>query len=670
MPDILIGNIRGPQGETGPANELLGQSYQFCESDSGTEVPDGPWLDNPPEETHQGMYYWCRNTLTWESGPETEIYAVGYAGRDGEFNGIELVQALETRVKDLETRVTPIKNGGTESTTVEGAQAKLGITKLRTDMEAADKTLQANIDAINDYTTGINLLRGTRDFRQGTTPFKGLFSDGFTFIGNSGAISTYKDDNGFTVIKPIDGSTSLSYFATSAVAGIKSGDVYTLSFDVMFDSSGTVTSSSVLGVISEYSSSSTGVTNANKNLISVTPSYLGITDLSKNTWHSVSITVVIDDNYKDALSHFGAYFYTYRDGAAYQYRKFALNKGRNNHQIWSMAPADIAAEPINDETTGVNLLRGTRDFTLASVTMPNNRDGFYNAGGANYTFSRDEQGFMVATYNGRESSAKYLYLSTVYGLEKETKYTFSFEIKFNEAYSGNIAQIVHRSGANTGKNTYTINTSAIGSTIETGKWYTVTVPITLTAAMADDDYIGGWFYFSTANVSFKKPVLCKGDINNQIYSMAPADIASASLFDSAKPSFLGIIPAENVIQSNHNMNTYSTPGVYVCPTQSIANTLENSPLSGGFRLEVTMMGNNTNFVWQKAIENSDKLTEYVRFSSNGGASWTVWRQTYGNTTVTPYEGGGTNANSLSGAKQNLGITALEARVAALEAKLS
>lgn len=148
MPDILIGNVRGPKGETGPANTLLASVYQFCASDTGATIPqDGAWTSGVPQ-IEKGKYIWCRNILTWDSGPETILYSVGYVGYDGEFNGIELVDQLGNRVQALEDRVTPISKGGTESSTLEGARAKLGITALQDSIEKLKSTATVSANGL------------------------------------------------------------------------------------------------------------------------------------------------------------------------------------------------------------------------------------------------------------------------------------------------------------------------------------------------------------------------------------------------------------------------------------------------------------------------------------------------------------------------------------------
>lgn len=133
MPDILIGNVKGEKGETGATNKVIASVYEFAIGEDEKNIPSGGWASNMPEAS-QGDYVWCRNTLTWQAGTDSVLYAVGYIGKDGSFNGDDLVSQMQQSIKNLEERITPISRGGTEASTLPGAQAKLGITAISEDL--------------------------------------------------------------------------------------------------------------------------------------------------------------------------------------------------------------------------------------------------------------------------------------------------------------------------------------------------------------------------------------------------------------------------------------------------------------------------------------------------------------------------------------------------------
>lgn len=119
----LLGNVKGDTGDTGVPNEVVGEKHYWCLSDDGNNRPiDSQWSETMPDlgTSAQGKYLWSKTEIQYAYGASANTYEVTFIGRDGSWAG--------------EDRMTKIEN------------------------DVAD---------INDYTTGINLLRGTRDFRVG-----------------------------------------------------------------------------------------------------------------------------------------------------------------------------------------------------------------------------------------------------------------------------------------------------------------------------------------------------------------------------------------------------------------------------------------------------------------------------------------------------------------------
>lgn len=331
MPDILIGNVRGPQGETGPANTLLASVYQFCASDTGATIPqDGAWTSGVPQ-IEKGKYIWCRNTLTWNSGPETILYSVGYVGYDGEFNGIELVDQLGNRVQALEDRVTPISKGGTESSTIEGAQAKLGITALK---DALAK--------VNDCTTGVNLLRGTRDFRIGTELYgnqNSYYVDGFR-NASSTPFTFSKDADGFTVASCKSSSSELH----CPIFPVSNGETITISFDVKLDNP-TEWTSTYIAILGIYDAS-----NARVQFVDLTPSVLGISFDKAGEWKHVSYNFKVSN----AAAVYGALRLQSRYNGSFHFKKPCVYEGDFEYAIYSQSPFDFASSYLWNENTLVS----------------------------------------------------------------------------------------------------------------------------------------------------------------------------------------------------------------------------------------------------------------------------------------------------------------------------
>lgn len=83
-----------------------------------------------------------------------------------------------------------------------------------------------------------------------------------------------------------------------------------------------------------------------------------------------------------------------------------------------------------------------------------------------------------------------------------------------------------------------------------------------------------------------------------------------------------------------DLNTMVTPGEYYIPSAEISNSLVNSPIPGlAGRLTIECGGQwKTNPVWvRQTIIANNSVYPYVRYSTNTGASWTPWNNTYGTT---------------------------------------
>lgn len=81
------------KGDTGDDARVEGFSLAYQASQSGTAVPEGTWLDVPPDRIHGG-YIWTRTRTTYFDGSQVDSYTVAYQGMDGSgavstVNGVE-----------------------------------------------------------------------------------------------------------------------------------------------------------------------------------------------------------------------------------------------------------------------------------------------------------------------------------------------------------------------------------------------------------------------------------------------------------------------------------------------------------------------------------------------------------------------------------------------------
>lgn len=341
----------------------------------------------------------------------------------------------------------------------------------------------------------------------------------------------------------------------------------------------------------------------------------------------------------------------------YRYRCVKMERGHVDYPQWSPAPEDITA--INDITTMPNLLRGTRDFTRGTISDSTLSgvmlDGFNNGSGtANRSTWIDENGFTVyritASGNSTDTYAN-IGSSSVHGLKNGDKFTVSvdFMIEDLQAYTDGDVITVRYYGNNSSTVKYkTFRASAVSSDLQSGKWYTAVFHFEFNDLSPEP----GRFYVSfnlTRNgaINFRKPGVYPGHVLHPGWSSNPFDYASSydftSLINSA-PLLLGNISSR--INLNTDLNDYIVPGMYsISYTDATKNTVLNMPVKDGGTLIVTRTnGGATSLLRQIFTIQSEPATEYIRFTSDNGATWSDWRQTYANTTVRPIAGGGTGRN--------------------------
>lgn len=534
MANVLIGNIRGPQGETGPENNILSQVYQFCESESGDKIPEGPWLEELPE-IRKGMYIWCRNISTWEHGDDSYLYSVGYVGLDGEFNGIDAVNALGKRVEALETRTTPVDKGGTGSTTIDGAQAKLGITALKDALENAKAELNKRIDGINDYTTGINLILGSMDFRKGIIPNENYAArlDGFFY---QGSWSLAEDDEGFTVATVV-GKSSYVSLLNSASISCTPGKTYTCFVDFYTDNLSALTDGNVFNLIAFGSD---GKEVATANYSPFTLNYLK-EHVTNGKWIQLKFEYTPSET--RGITKFLLRLRLSGVGTV-SFRKIGVYEGAINNCIYAPNLNDI--NYTNRFTTAPNLLRGTRDFALGYTPYGTADglmlDGFSNSVISNYrSVHKDSDGFSYLHYDGKANGAMYAFTSVL--LPEQVNgdtltISFDFMVESGATSSQNLIQLMVLDKTKTSNDNLTLATLTYddagidGDTLELSKWHHIVLHYDSIINLTEDQYIRVALMAANTGMTervsdWKKLCINRGHIKNPIWEANPFDLASS-----------------------------------------------------------------------------------------------------------------------------------------------
>nr|DAT54958.1 MAG TPA: tail protein [Caudoviricetes sp.] len=73
----------GSTGKDGTSVTITSQAITYQASSSGTTVPTGTWVANPPSVA-KGQYLWTRTVVNYSDGKKTTAYSVGYQGTNGQ----------------------------------------------------------------------------------------------------------------------------------------------------------------------------------------------------------------------------------------------------------------------------------------------------------------------------------------------------------------------------------------------------------------------------------------------------------------------------------------------------------------------------------------------------------------------------------------------------------
>lgn len=486
---------------------IVSEVSTWAINDSGTDIPTF-WNESKPTP-EKGRWLWERRQTNYNQGSPTIVYVPTYSGRDGEFDGEYRVQYLEGKVNDM-----------------------------------------------NDLTTGINLLMGTRDFLEGenTSDKRGsYFPDGFYYTSKASTLFD-KDASGFSVLYSLQSSGSSVPWVSSSyvpIDCITSGYV-TYGFWFLIDDISNITDTYTIGSLYFRNSS-----NANVSINNITLRSIGysVSNIETGKWYRATMSVNVPDAQEINYFSFsiglikGIYF-----------KKMYAYDGRINNPIWSPSPFDI--DRINDETTGINLLRGTRDFLRGNEAAGTTH--LYNGWKEQAAFTDyvDDDGFTV-THVERFSSVTSTiarYQAVKGDFKAGEVVTFAFDVMVDDTSSFTSTVLGQLGIANKSNSVFISSTAkAIYSrdyNIVAGEWTRIVFPYVFTQDVTEDSYfLVSLTINNNGSVRFKKASLYRGRINNPVYSVSPFDVVQVSE-QNAYPNgtYAGVSIAEkfaNEIRSNH-----------------------------------------------------------------------------------------------------------------------
>lgn len=466
---------------------------------SGTTAPTGSYTTTIPT-VGQGEFLWARIQVNYSNGTNQVFYMMARQGKDN---------------------VT----WGVATSTTDGL------------MSSADKR---KLDGINDLSTDTNLLRGTQDFRPGWDRVVAnmLCSDGFTF---SQPLHTrkYIDNQGFTVVNmTFSGLTDAKWSSANTLFFVPSvcvGDYFTASFEFMVDDVSEIDSWSSFYIAFYRTTETTNDTYHAQN-VAIDRYVPGVEskEIKSGVWYQCVIPLSMNF---DAENVYGRFTIQLAKNGSIHFKKCCLNKGKINNPVYAPSPSDLAL--INDRTTGINLIRGSRDFNLSSLVWADiSGTKFYYGGFENrglFEFYKDAEGFTVAkkVASGQSVDRWYNLISVMPDVfESGEDVTISFEVMIEDvdAYDGNY---IARRMVSVNKQAFTdvagISFDQLGlnkSELHNGEWYKVKFVYQVPEALNENSALRVDLTCQrNGAIHFRKLVVQRGAINNPGYSVSPLDLA-------------------------------------------------------------------------------------------------------------------------------------------------
>lgn len=529
--------------------------------------------------------------------------------------------------------------------------------------------LEEFVDNVNDMTTGVNLIRGSRDIRVGTIPYgtaDSLKLDGFS-TAPSIHYEVYKDESGYAVYRYLGTSPSATYRFTNVLLPEQvNGHSLTISFEYMVESE-TASNGQLAQLVKMNLNGGTSPTlksyyyddsNLKRPLTrgqwyKVILYYDEILNLSDNEYLRLGITSGPSADLTRIVN----------------FRKVKVEIGHINDPIYSVSPLDMVLEPVNDITTGINLLRGTRDF-LEGVSKYSSgsyvTDGFYLTANqkAIATFDKDENGFGVLKLNATASTTGNVASSV-----------WDENPKIGDTYTAIFDVYVDSIGGSTNKQIAVFRTVycdssasvqggvsfSIGSGLELKKWQTVVLYLTVTSEGTGKAFCPNLVFQlngGEGSVYFRKAGIYKGTIEHPEWSASPFDVASSQV-EKCAPKTLGTVLPSNVLR-NINLDDVVIPGRYNTDGTNPGNVgITNYPANESATMDVISLvgakGANGGYSYLAQIYTSVNLKVFQRTKMGASASWGPWIQIAGENSVTTIAGGGTGGDTLEKARENLKI---------------
>lgn len=436
--------------------------------------------------------------------------------------------------------------------------------------------IQGQID--DTYSAGVNLVRGTRDWVAGVEKYEGSNQhkyDGFTF-GSTVYTSIEQGDDGFAELDEHLEQSSVAAriiaFSNPLFGEWKLNDKVTISYEFMvkdftdldFANTGTQ-------IAMKYKVDGSDVSTGS-DVVWLSSLGFNKSNIELEKWYKAVAVHTVKHDIPDE-EFLDARIRTSSKKCNMRFRKLMVQRGEVRNPVWSPSPFDYYME---DHVTGINLARGTRDFTMASDVLIKYEgiDGFVTDSGY-ASFVRNKNNFAEATL-AKETTTNFVYIrsSEIPLVEIGESLTISCEVRRN-------SELKH-APLYLSAYDYTDNTSTESGDcgtinhLEEGKWHQVSFVFTRKKDYGDHDvhYHIRLQLGANGSVSFRKLMVQKGIVKQPIWSPSPFDNLQLADIPEASAEQAGIVTTgEQTIAGQKNF----TSTVILSKTQDLDGTKDNRP---------------------------------------------------------------------------------------------
>lgn len=494
-----------------------------------------------------------------------------------------------------------------------------------------------DIAKINDITTGINLLRGTRSFTIGTKPFitkNGITNANYRTDGfgdtptnfSNGRFSIINKENEFGIFQyngsgNPSGSHTLLWSNIIDDKIISNGDVFTVSYEFrIIDATNlNYTGTGVQFAYKHADDTDAGSTASYFQTLSTLG--LNANNIKVGKWYKCSFQHTVDNVFTDG-DWYSVRCRSNSTGAIIQWRKLKLERGAITNPEWSASPFDT--DYIQE--SGINLLRGTRDFKVGSDRIYSSNTGYVTDGFntiAPFTRSIDDEGFTVISYKRSGLTENNVININASSVKCKAGDTFTLSCEFMSSNLAGIdgghfiSPIASSASDPATLEGYGIDSSSVKA--KNGEWTKIVIPIRVTASNAA--YLTVRLRMGrNGDLNFRKVCLYKGEVANPVWSPSPFDaVESNDMFD--------LVSVGTRIMPGADLNDITDYGNYFINSIADAGEIANTPGNIGMAIKVfNLIGTPA----QLAISTGCKM--YLRRKSASG--WMTWVE-FNTTNVSP-----------------------------------